>query len=86
MKTEEFYNLIKAVLKITKNSEMPIIMGDFNTKVGEGSEEDIVGHVGLTQRTTEVSDGLVQFCREEKLTLSINYHKGKTSLHMVVPS
>lgn len=66
---EDFYAQIKEVLKNTKRRDINIIMGDFNAKVGKGSEDDIVGNFGLGQRS-ERGNRLVQFCREERLVVT----------------
>lgn len=66
---EEFYDQIREVLKSVKAGEVCVIMGDFNAKVGQGKEDDIVGNFGLGQRN-ERGDRLVQFCREERMVIS----------------
>lgn len=40
---KNFYNKIKELLKCTTTSEVNIIMGDFNAKVGQGEVEGVVG-------------------------------------------
>lgn len=65
---EEFYDQLKDLMKLVKNNEVTIIMGDFNAKVGNESEDEIVGRYGLGTRN-ERGDRMVQFCREHKLAI-----------------
>lgn len=64
-----FYSQIKELLKYTKPSEVIIVMGDFNAKIGEGEVENVVGRYGLGQRNPR-GDTLVQFCQEENLVVT----------------
>lgn len=64
-----FYREIKELLRHTKPSEVIIIMGDFNAKIGEGEVENVVGKYGLGQRNPR-GDTLVQFCQEENLVVT----------------
>ena len=47
---EEFYEQLNSLFKLTKSDEITIIIGDFNAKIGEGKEEDLVGEYGLGLR------------------------------------
>lgn len=66
---EEYYEEIQNIMKNVKSTEVLIIMGDFNAKVGKGREEDIVGHFGLGERN-ERGERLVQFCIENNLMIT----------------
>ena len=66
---EDLYAQIGEVLKNVKTGEVNMIMGDFNAKVGQGKEDDIVGNFGLGQRN-ERGDRLIQFCREERMIIT----------------
>ncbi|VEN57771.1 unnamed protein product [Callosobruchus maculatus] len=69
MDIRNFYNDIKELLRHTKPSEVIIIMGDFNAKIGKGEVENVVGKYGLGERNTR-GDILVQFCQEENLAIA----------------
>ncbi|XP_027210521.1 craniofacial development protein 2-like [Penaeus vannamei] len=47
---ETFYDDIEQALKQSKSTDITIIQGDFNAKLGEGRYEDIVGPFGLGER------------------------------------
>lgn len=44
---ESFYNDLEQVLALTKSHKMTIVMGDFNVKIGEEKQENIIGDHGL---------------------------------------
>lgn len=70
----KFYSEIKQLLKMTKQNEINIIMGDLNAKIGEGRVENIVGDYGLGERN-ERGDLLVEFCQEEQLVVANTWFK-----------
>lgn len=47
---EAFYQQLDEVLKISKNQDVTIILGDSNATVGEGIVNDCVGKYGLGTR------------------------------------
>lgn len=63
-KIEDFYNQVDGVFQSTLNHEDTKIIGDFNAKIGKGSDGYIVGSIGLGDRN-EKGDRLVQFCRKK---------------------
>ena len=65
---EEVYEEIEELLKHVKGEENLIIMGDWNARVGEGKDSNIVGEYGLGVRN-ERGDRLVQFCAKNKLVI-----------------
>ena len=65
---EEVYEELEELIKHAKGEENLIIMGDWNARVGEGKEGNIVGEYGLGERN-ERGDRLVQFCAKHKLVI-----------------
>ena len=55
--------------KNTKGKDYVMVMGDWNAVVGEGREENIVGHYGLGTRN-ERGEKLVDFCRRQQLYIT----------------
>lgn len=51
-----------------------MVIGDFNTKLGFGGEDDVVGWYSLGERNTR-GDRLVQFCFENNLFISNMFFK-----------
>lgn len=71
---EEFYNKIDEVMRLTKEGEITIIIGDFNAKIGRGVEGDSIGAYGLGERNGR-GDRLVQFCVENNLLIANTFFK-----------
>ena len=71
---EAFYEQLQTALNLTKKSEVTIIMGDFNAKIGSGAREDIVGRYGLGV-ANERGDRLFQFCQEMGFVVSNTFFK-----------
>lgn len=67
-------------MSLIKPTEINIIMGDFNAKVGRGRREDIVEDYGLGV-TNERGNCLAQFCREEEL-ITTNTHFQQPLRHL----
>lgn len=44
---ERFYIPLDIVLRATKKEDITIVMVDFNTKVGRGKGDGLVGEIGL---------------------------------------
>ena len=67
---EAFYEQVSNTMKLyKKNTDCIIIMGDFNGKVGEIKEEDIVGPYGLGQRN-ENGQNILDYCRRHNLMIA----------------
>ncbi|XP_068756565.1 craniofacial development protein 2-like [Montipora capricornis] len=66
---EEHYEEINKMLKEVKSTDVLIIAGDFNAKIGKGSYQDLVGNYGLGDRNPR-GDRLLQFCIENNLVVT----------------
>lgn len=71
---ELFYSDILKAKAYTKPSEITILMGDLNAKVGCGRRENVVGEHGLGV-ANDRGDRLVQFCQEEDLAIMNTFFK-----------
>uniref|UniRef100_A0A8D8UV16 Craniofacial development protein 2 n=2 Tax=Cacopsylla melanoneura TaxID=428564 RepID=A0A8D8UV16_9HEMI len=74
---EQFYKEIETVLKLAKNQDVTIVMGDLNAKIGQGEQDEWVGKHGLGERN-ERGDRLHQFCQENSMVISntlFEHHK-----------
>ena len=60
---EVFYEQLHQAKKQCKSQEILIVMGDLNTKVGQGRFEDMVGPHGLGERN-ERGDKWIEWCKE----------------------
>ena len=58
---EEFYEQLEEARRQCKASEITVVMGDFNAKVGNGRSGEVVGDFGLGVRN-ERGDKLVEWC------------------------
>jgi len=68
--TGAFYEELEETIKMNrKYQDCLIILGDFNGKVGDMKEEDIVGPFGLGQRN-ENGQNLVDCCRKHSLMIA----------------
>lgn len=66
---EMFFGQVKEILKFTRKHDINIIIGDFNSKLGNGRFKDLVGPFGLETRN-ERGDRLVQFCQEKHMRVT----------------
>jgi Endonuclease/Exonuclease/phosphatase family len=66
---EEFYEKLQETLDTMPKGDIVLVMGDFNAKVGEGTDGGIVGRHGLGERNV-AGDKLVEFCAENELMIS----------------
>ena len=66
---EEYYNEIQACLKLVKSTDVLIVMGDWNAKVGKEETAHITGKFGLGDRNLR-GERLIQFCQEENLIVT----------------
>ena len=71
---ESFYKDVEKLMKMTKNEEITLLMGDFNAKVGGRRVGDTVGAYGLGVRN-ERGDTLIGFCQEKNLTIANTWYK-----------
>lgn len=71
---EQFYEEISQVLKQVKSTDVLIVMGDLNAKVGSDKNNKIVGQYGLG-RKNERGDRLIQFCTENKLVIANTFYQ-----------
>ncbi|KAJ2952534.1 hypothetical protein O0L34_g6852 [Tuta absoluta] len=72
--TDNFYEEVGQTMTKLKKGDCTIVLGDFNSKVGEGTVQDIVDGYGLGVRNDR-GDRLVQFCQEEQLVVTNTYFK-----------
>ena len=66
---DEMYDTIEEVLDNEVTNDNVIIMGDWNSIVGEGSDGREVGQFGLGRRN-ERGEKLVEFCRRKELVIT----------------
>ena len=59
-----FYDDVEVALKKCKHNEIPIIMGDFNVKVGDNTLGKTIGNNGLGTKNERVIT-LVEWCHEQ---------------------
>ena len=71
---EKFYGDIEKGIKQVKTTDVVIIMGDFNAKVGKGGSGNEVGEHGLGERNAR-GDRLVQFCQEQEMVVTNTYYE-----------
>ena len=65
---EEFYENLQEVLKQVKSTDVLLILGDFNAKVGTTAMSTCLGKYGLG-KTNERGETLINFCERTKLTI-----------------
>lgn len=63
---DDFYEHIEMAIKQCKSQKNTIILGDFNAKVGEGRQENIIGPYGLGIRNKR-GERLVEWARVTSL-------------------
>ena len=66
---QEHYDEINKMLKEVKSTNVLIIAGDFNAKIGKGSYQDLVGNYGLGDENPR-GDRVLQFCIEKNLVVT----------------
>ena len=71
---EEHYQEIDKMIKEVKSTDVLIILGDFNAKIGKGAYRDIIGPHGLGERNAR-GDRLQCFCIEKDLIVANTYHQ-----------
>uniref|UniRef100_W5NI90 Endonuclease/exonuclease/phosphatase domain-containing protein n=1 Tax=Lepisosteus oculatus TaxID=7918 RepID=W5NI90_LEPOC len=70
-KVVQFYEQVKAEIDRTCKQDIFIVMGDWNTKVGNKEEGQIVEKYGLGNRN-KVGKRLIEFCKTNNLLLLAN--------------
>ena len=71
---EEYYQDIKKAIDQIKKTDILIVMGDKNAKIGKGKVDDVVGEYGLGERN-ERGDRLIQFCQENNLIVANTFYQ-----------
>ncbi|RUS80216.1 hypothetical protein EGW08_012012 [Elysia chlorotica] len=71
---EQFYEQIRQVTKQVKSTDILIIMGDLNAKVGNTPYPPTVGRFGLGKQN-ERGERLIQFCEEHQLIIANTHFK-----------
>ena len=66
---ETFYEELNTLLKMCKNHEITLIVGDMNAKVGEGPTGSVAGRYGLGEQN-ERGERLIQFCEEHNFIIT----------------
>ncbi|GFS24592.1 craniofacial development protein 2-like, partial [Elysia marginata] len=65
---EQFYECLNETLKQVKSTDIIIILGDFNAKVGNTALSSTMGRHGLGS-TNERGESLINFCEQKKMTI-----------------
>ena len=71
---EKFYEDLDKGMKQLKSQDVKIVMGDFNAKVGNERNEDIVGPWGLGD-INERGERLIDWCKENGLMVANTWYK-----------
>lgn len=71
---ENMYTTLNKILKELKNHDTTIVMGDFNSKLGEGHTSDVVGPYGLGERNKR-GDTLETFAVTNELVVMNTWFK-----------
>ena len=66
---DNFYEKLDTAKAQCKSQDVIIVMGDFNAKIGEGREEDIIGPYGLGIRN-ERGERLFEWCKTNSMIVS----------------
>jgi len=77
--TDEFYSELENVAKLQKKyQDCLIVMGNFNGKVGDIKEDNIVGPFGLGQRNDN-GQSVIDYCRKSNLMIANTWFQTKES-------
>ena len=71
---EEYYADIQKAIDQIKQTDILIVMGDKNAKIGKGKVADVVGDFGLGERNGR-GDRLLQFCQENNLIIANTFYQ-----------
>ena len=66
---EQIYDQIEDIIRRQKGNTNVIVMGDFKARVGEGSDEKVIGKYGLGKRN-ERGQMLSDFCKKNQLVVT----------------
>ena len=66
---EWFYEDLQDLLEITSKTDVPFIIGDWNTKVGSQETSGVTGKCGLGMQN-EAGKRLIEFCQENGLVIA----------------
>ena len=81
---ERFYEEINnTVQNKVKHDDCLIILGDFNAKVGNGRESDIVGQYGLGERN-ENGQHLIEFAEENNMFICNTWFQQRSAAHRLI--
>ena len=73
----KFYSEVENALRHTKNSEITIIMGDLNAKVGNEAIGNLVEAYGLGNKNDR-GERLIEFCQEYNFVVTNTWFKHPT--------
>ena len=66
--TEEFYDDLQDLLELTPQKDVPLIIGNWNAKVGSQETPGVTGKFGLGV-WDEAGQRLIEFCQQNALWL-----------------
>ena len=66
---DDFYELLQSEISHTSNQDFLIVMGDWNSKVGDRSDYPVVGKYGLGNKN-DAGDRMIDFCKINELFIS----------------
>ena len=66
---EQIYEQIKDIIRRQRGDANVIVMGDFNARVGEGSDGKVIGKYGLEKRNDR-GQMLSDFCKKNSLVIT----------------
>src|SRR6476619_53446 len=69
---EKLYDQLKEILGKQIGTDSVIVMGDFNTVVGEGKEDRVVEKFGLGKRNDR-DERLIEFCYSQHLVITYTW-------------
>ena len=69
---KKHYQALDKMIKEVKSTDVLIVLGDFNAKIGKGAYQDIIGPHGLGDRNPR-GDKLQCFCLEKDLIIANTY-------------
>ena len=79
---EQFYDDLQDLLELTQEKDVPFIIGDWNTKVGNQETPGVTGKFGLGVQN-EAGQRLIEFCQENPLVIANTlFQQHKRRLHM----
>ena len=76
----EFYEDVQRACDQAKSTDVLIILGDMNAKIGIGKEGTVVGEYGIGERN-ERGNRLVEFCKQNHLVIANTFKKHPRRLY-----